>query len=490
MTTQLVGSGVQAARLEYRNVIRQYERIRDCLAGQDRIKDRTTVYLPRPNAADGSRENQERYKAYIERAIFYNVAQPTVSGMVGQIFAREPVAELPTRLDVLTQDAAGEGLTLTQLAKRACRHTLSYGRAGIWTDYPTGGAVSVAQVASGEVRPIVTVYDALNILNWREILVNGRKVLTMVVLREYYDDTTDEFSIRRKQQYRVLRIRDGVYTVQVYRDGVPTGGEIVPRNAAGRPFTRIPFTFVGSENNDSEIDVPPMAAIANLNIGHYRNSADYEESVFVVGQPTVFVSGLTEDWLTNQLDGVIRFGSRGGVPLPPDGRAELIQMQPNSAAFEAMDKKERQMVALGAKLVEQRTVQRTAFETGVETASETSVLQDVANNVSAAITFALRQAAEFTGDAPDTIEYSLNDEFDLAMMTPEERTQVIQSWLDGAISFGEMRANLRKSGTATLDEDEARRLIDQEADERARRAQEAAAAATPDDDATDDADDE
>lgn len=475
----ILGTGVQAPRREYRDMLLQYQRISDCEMGQDQIKKRTTRYLPAPNASDESIENQNRYKAYLERALFYNVTQPTISGMVGQIFARDPVAELPTNLDVLMQDASGEGLTLTQLAKRAARYTLGYGRAGVLSDYPeidTGESVSVQQVEAGEVRPIITIYNAIDIINWREIIVQGRKILRLVVLREKYDDDSDEFAISTKDQYRVLRITEGVYTVQVYRDGVPVSDPVVPRGSNGQPFTRIPFTFIGSENNDSDIDVPPMGAIANINVAHYRNSADYEESTFVVGQPTLVVSGLTEDWLQNQLKGVVSFGSRGGLALPEGANAQLIQMEPNSAAFEAMEKKERQMVALGAKLVEQRSVQRTAFETGVETASETSILQDVANNVSAAIKFALEQSAAFTGDSPNEIQFDLNDEFDLAMMTAQEREQVIKSWADGAITFSEMRANLRKSGTATLPDDEARAEIDSELDDRARRAAEAAQA--------------
>lgn len=465
-----LGTGVQSGRKEYRRMLRQWERIDDCLMGQDRIKERTVRYLPQPNAGDAvaNVQNDTRYQAYLNRAIFYNVSLSTVSGMVGQIFAREPVSELPTRLDVLTQDAAGEGLTLMQLAKRACRYTLAFGRAGILADFPeTDNGVSEAQIETGEVRPIVTVYEALNIINWREIIVRGRKVLTLVVLREEYDDNRSEFAIDTKYQYRVLRLRDGVYTVQVYRDGVPTSEEVIPTDSAGEVIRRIPFTFIGSENNDSDIDVPPMGAIANLNIGHYRNSADYEESTFVVGQPTLAVSGLTEDWLKNQLDGVINFGSRGGLALPANASAELLQMQPNSAAFEAMEKKERQMVALGAKLVEQRNVQRTAFETGVETASETSTLQDVANNVSAAIKFALTRAAEFTGDTSSEIIYDLNDEFDIALMSSQDREQVIRSWSeDNAITFSEMRAVLRKSGVATLPDDEARTQITAEMRER------------------------
>ena len=59
-----------------------------------------------------------------------------------------------------------------------------------------------------------------------------------------------------------------------------------------------------------------MYDLAVLNIAHYRNSADYEESCFVTGQPTVWASGLTEAWVEDVLKGELRLGSFGGIPLP------------------------------------------------------------------------------------------------------------------------------------------------------------------------------
>ncbi|MDP0908071.1 hypothetical protein Q6322_30065, partial [Klebsiella pneumoniae] len=49
-------------------------------------------------------------------------------------------------------------------------------------------------------------------------------------------------------------------------------------------WDEIPFTFVGAQNNDPSIDESPLAALVEINLGHYRNSADYEDSVFLCGQ--------------------------------------------------------------------------------------------------------------------------------------------------------------------------------------------------------------
>lgn len=456
--------GAATERKELRDRKADYQLIADCADGERAVKKRSTIHLPMPNADDQSEANLARYEAYKRRAVFYNVTQRTLSGLVGEVFVRDPVAEMPTSLDIVAEDADGSGLTLTQLAKRATRLTLANGRAGVLADYPqTEEGVTRADLESGLVQPTITVYGPLQVINWRTSKTKAKTYLTLVVLKERYDADDDGFAVTQKDQFRVLRLRDGVYTTQLYRENVPFTEELTPTDADGKTFDYIPFTFIGSENNDAEIDHPPLYDLASLNVAHYRNSADYEEGVYMVGQPTPVFSGLTEEWVKNVMDGTVRLGSRGGVMLPEGGSADLLQMQANTAAFEAMEHKEKQMVTLGAKLVEQKSVQRTATEADIDNANETSILSDVAKNVSAAIKFALEVCARFEGEPNATIVYELNTDYRIARMTPQERAQLISEWQQGALTFSEMRAGLRKSGVATLDDDEAREEIEAEA---------------------------
>ena len=115
-------------------------------------------------------------------------------------------------------------------------------------------------------------------------------MLVMVVLAEDYRITDDEFDHDMDTQYRVLRLREDGYSQQIYRDEEPYTEEFYPRKADGTVWSQIPCIFVGSKNNDSTIDDAPLSDIADVNIAHYRNSADYEESCFLAGQPTLFIN--------------------------------------------------------------------------------------------------------------------------------------------------------------------------------------------------------
>lgn len=461
-------ANVRFNRKELLEAKKRYNVIRDCLGGEIVIKAQGTKYLPMPIADSDDAVNSKRYAAYLLRAVFYNVTKRTLDGLSGQIFIRDPIVELPPLLQLIAKDADGGGVNLTQLAKEATKYALGYGRTGIFVDYPVSDSPATrAQLESGELRPTLCIYDPSHIINWRTIVRGAREILSLVVLEEDVTIDVDGFETKLRKQWRVLRLLNDVYTVEIYRDdkGVGQASRVtttVPRDSAGNVFDEIPFSFIGATNNDPSVDEAPLYDIAALNIAHYRNSADYEESAFMVGQPTPVFSGLTQDWVETVIKGKVMLGSRGSVSLPEGGSAMLLQASPNSMPFEAMEHKEKQMVALGARLVEKRSVTRTATEINQDAATESSVLASAARNVAAAFSAALVFAGRFIGEATDSVRFELNTDFDISAMTPEQRRQLMEEWQMGAITFEEMRTSLRKSGIVYKDDVEARDLIEDE----------------------------
>jgi hypothetical protein len=433
--------------------LRAYELIRDCIDGEQTVKSRRTKYLPQPNASDTSVENSERYNSYLLRATFYGATKRTLDGLAGQIFAREPQYTIPPELEPLIKNVDGSGITLTQLAKKAVRDIISLGRGGLFTDYPAvTEPVTIAQALAGDIRPTIEFYRAEDIINWRTATRGATTVLALVVLREFYYTVDNEFEETQNVLYRVLRLNaEGNYTVQLYFNNANsfTAGEVItPKKADGNPLNTIPFTFIGAINNDTEVDQPPLYDIASLNIAHYRNSADYEDSCFFVGQPTPVFSGLTESWVKDVLKNKVLLGSRAAIPLPEGGNAFLLQANPNSMPKEAMDKKEKQMIALGAKLIEGKSVEVTATEAVIEKIANNSILADITDNTSNAFQTSLEYAAEYAGADKSKIKFGLNKDFIFASMTSEERRQLIAEWQAGAILKEEMREGLRRAGTA------------------------------------------
>lgn len=459
---------VAYVRDNIRCLMPQYELIADCLMGEQQIKKRKEKYLPVPGGEDYRKDDKvaKRYDAYITRAVFYNVAQRTLAGLTGQVFLRDPKRETPPQLDPLVDDATGSGVTLDQLAQAALNLNLPFGRAGLFIDYPdTGGAaLSVADAESGKFRPTFQVVSPLKLINYRVTGDGAQKKLTLVVFAEEYTEKDDGFETLTKTRWVALRLIEGVYVKEIYANKMGTTPVVryFPKDSTGKQLDYIPFVFIGAQNNDPEPDLPPMYDLCSLNIAHYRNSADYEENVYFIGQPTPWFSNLTEEWVKNVMGGKVMLGARGGIMLPENGAAGILQVEPNTLAKEAMDAKEHQMLALGAKLIEGGQTERTATEANIDNTAESSVLATATKNVAAAFEWALGVAARFAG-APDTgIVYKLNTEFDLVSLTPEQRKQTLSEWQAGAVTFTEMRENLRRAGVATMPDDEAKAMIEEE----------------------------
>jgi hypothetical protein len=457
-------------KAEYELHLPRWELVDDCDNGQQAVKAKGDIYLRKPNKADNSSENQARFKEYLKGAIFSNYTQKTTTGLVGEIFKKAPVKELPTEFDPIIEDIDGAGVSLEQQAKETVRRVLKFARAGLLTDHPTvEGQISRADQQSGRIRPTITSFDARNIINWRVERVGSESKLTLIVIeyQKAFVDPEDEFSETLETQWLQLELINGVYSQTIWeRDDDSTkteksfrivDGPNFPRKGNGNLWDEIPFTFVGSSNNDETIDLAAIYDLAVLNIGHYRNSADWEESSFQVGQPTLSISGLTQQWVTDLYPDGFTFGSRASLMLPEGASAQLLQAAPNSMPFEGMQHKERQMVAIGARIVQETGVARTATEAGFERTSETSQLSQVAQNVSSAYQKALNWAWQFldrSGSTNSDIKYQLNDDFEIAKLDPQVLQGVIAAWMSGAISQEEMRTKLAKMNLASEDFEE------------------------------------
>jgi len=492
-------SKVAFTRQEILKKLPIYKVIDDCL--DQLVKEKGETYLPKPNPNDKSNDNTARYDAYLRRAVFYDVTSRTLNGLVGQAYSNDPEIKVPDLLKPLLKDANGRNVTLLQSSKEATEFVVSKGRCGLFIDYPkTAGPATRQQLIDGSISPTINIYSPGNVINWDVKKVGSKHILSLVVLLEIVQiRSADGFELRDQTQYRVLRLDEGgnyiqeLYTPDPVPTGTPTPAQGNPAldkggfasmgasgaasdgfsvspdatfnvtDSTGAPFKVIPFTFIGAVNNDPGVDAAPLFNLAELNIGHYRNSADYEESCFIVGQPTYVVSGLTSDWLKNQLKGVINVGSRGGLPLPVGADAKILQPEPNTMPKEAMEHKEKQMVAIGAKLVENDKVQQTATAANIENTSETSILATACNNVSAAYTFALEIASQMVGATftEETLIFKLNTDFAINRMSAQERTQLIAEWTGRAITFSEMRQKLRESAIATLDDKAAQAELDE-----------------------------
>jgi len=218
--------------------------------------------------------------------------------------------------------------------------------------------------------------------------------------------------------------------------------------AGGTPFDHIPLYIIGSENNLPDIDDAPLYDLSVLNIAHYRNNADLEEAGFITGQPTLHmnIGDTSPDVFAEQNPNGVQLGSRTGI-ITQGGSVELVQPEERNLLVQLKEAKEKEMVGIGARLIQRGGPGETAEAARINASAESSTLDQVVNNLSYALTGALMDAARFEGFGPEVVEeirYDLNTDFWETSLDAQQLMALIQLGDVGVISRSIQRDSIRK----------------------------------------------
>jgi hypothetical protein len=436
---------INSEHTEHYRYKKQVELVRDCIAGDAEIKRKTTRYLPE---FEFEKEDSSRYQTYVQKAVFDNITGRTLAGFSGSIFRKQPENDIPTELEYLLENANGEGLGLAELEQFSCEETMTAGTIGFLVEYPMIDLqidAETEQILNPQAHLKPYVFES--VINYKTSVINGKTVLSQVVLHEKRDVEITEFETDYEDIYRVLRLdENGYYNQQVYDDShKPITEPIYPRKVGQELFDYIPFVFIGASNNLFKFDKPMLYDIAVLNIAHFVNSADYEENLFMHGQLTIGISTSLDNQAYKEAnpDGLM-WGARSATFLGENGNFVTASVPENNGLEKAMQRKEERMVAIGAKLIMQNADNETAEAARIRNSSETSNLTTIVNNNTAGFKKLLTYCTDFMGGNPDAIEIQLNKEFYPETMTAQEAAVMMQLVDRGTISEADMRSKLRK----------------------------------------------
>ena len=423
--------GIKSTHPAYDLAAPRWKKNRDVCIGSDAVKrlpvDNQRCYLPDDNLGKAAPEADPtkytgRYARLVARAFFMPFAQHTRNGLIGMVYSKPPTIELPSGLDYIIENADGAGQSLEQLGKRLVSDGIEVGRAGLIADYPNHGIANPSRHQLEGIRPSIQFYNAESIQDWDTETFSGVTVLTFVKLREIYTERSqDGWSLGiAKNRYRVLRLRNGIYTQELLDDSATV---ITPEFSPlqnGSEMDHIPFFFVGSENNKPDADGAPISGIVDCNISHYQNSADLEQNVHIhAGSTLVITTETTPDQFTKANPQGVTIGANEGLNLGKSGSAELLQLQSDSASSQLMEAKERQAEALGAVYATNSDAKNVTAEAArINAAQSTSTLTTLVGNISEAVQAALIECARFQG-LSDVIEFALNQDFHAETLDPQ-----------------------------------------------------------------------
>jgi hypothetical protein len=422
---------------EYEFYIIEWEKIRDVMAGSRLVKGRGRRYLP-----ELYEQEEQDYKNYVDRALFFNATRRTRDAVVGLLLRKTPQITMPDELQKFTKDLNLAGATLNDYLRTVAEDMVGVSRGGTFIDW-----------SEKESRPYLAYYQAEDIIDWEESRVEGKMMLTQLTLRESRWERNENQATTGHQYVQIFRtytLKDGVVTAVEKKsidNAAPEEKQIDPKRR-GRGLTFIPFVFHGPKGNVAEVHPPAMSDIADINISHYRSSADLEQGRHICGLPTPWAAGFepttklilgaTHAWVTENAQAQAGFVEFTGQGL--------------TALENALKEKQEQMAALGARMLEIKSADAEAFETvQLRSNAEQASLVAFSEAISATVTRALQIFAWWQGTADaaletfeETVVIVLSTDFVAQKLSPQALTALVAAWQANAISTETFYYNLEQ----------------------------------------------
>lgn len=362
----------------YREMAPAWRTMDDVCLGTRRLVEQARIYLPQYPA-----ETSKSYRNRLSMAILFGVLDRTLAALVGLVFRKEPTlgSDVPALIggeDGWAENIDQCGTHWTVWAREVFALALKHGHAGIYVDMPPRLPSGSSRSAAAGRRPYASIYEACQIINWRDEVVDGYEYLDLVVLKEARSVAEGDFGERESVCYRVLR--PGSW--ELFEERTVDGKTVYSRIADGESsLSYIPFHPVYAGKTGFLTSRPPLLEIADLSIVHMRKYSDLSVYLNMCRPIHVFKR-------VDRSKKVQEMSAHGYMDLGVNESAEILEATgaPLKIAREDLAQLEEWMDRLGSAVVAKKTgPAKTATEELFDRVREDSDLAVAARSLKDAI---------------------------------------------------------------------------------------------------------
>lgn len=379
-----------------------------------------------------SEQTDTEYGAYKSRSPVMMFMQRAGFAMTGMVGRKDSYIEGAETIQPLLDSVDSRENNYEVYQSNLVLRFLYTGRAATLTDMPAiNGLMTKLEAEETGVRPRFIYYNEMNLINWREKMVNNVMTLVLVVLREEVDSVDDEFNWKVEYRYRVLDlVGDGYYRQRIFNDDgseVP-GSQIFPKEN-GQFMRKIPIEIHGGVSPIT----PPLNSICDLNLCHYQLGADEIYGLRMAALPTPYFFGAdpTDDDFPSYVGPGRVIGSS-----ETDCRTGFREF--TGAGMEAvarkMQKFEDQIAMLSVQMATDR-LNSSATGSAIDYANATATLAGVVTMLNHELNTSLKTLARWSGNDPELVNLSMNKDFMPAGMDANTLLALLKMYLSGTITY-------------------------------------------------------
>jgi len=391
---------------DYDKNTRAWQRVRDCMDGEDVIKSKQETYLPRPAGMSG--EYADAYESYIERAHFPLIVSYALSGALGVVITKMPEFNVPKELEYIIKTATKDGRSIQQLFLDTLIEVFQTGRVPLLVDI----------VDENQFRFVP--YKAEEFINWKSATgesVESENNLILATMEESWPDGDDIFSHDTNNVYRALTLNESdEYTSFIYGEDNDQYQEFTKTpNFMGKTYNKIPLFLAGSINNSFDMQPIPLVSVANCSIQIYRKEADLANSEFLSCNPTLVLVGASND------DGIPNVVGSSVMMVIPNESARVFYTETDTAALshvsDHIESLYEEAIRHGVAILDARKGVEAAEALRIRQATQSASIYSIYLSAVNALQQGLKAMCEWAGydaeqvviDAPTSLTYGIPD---------------------------------------------------------------------------------
>ena len=380
------------------------------------------TYLPQQ-----PKEDDEDYAYRLATSTLFPAFMRTCGVMAGKPFSKElTLNKVPAAVEQLLSDIDGQGRSLHAFASDVFADCgIEFGFGGILVDFTKTeeDVKTVADEKRAGLRPYWVHIKKDQILGYKAENRGGTMVLTQLRIAEQREVDDGEF---------------GVSYVDVVRVYYPGRWELYQIATDGKSWVIvdeglmsigvIPFVPLYGVRLGFMEGVSPLLDLADLNIKHWQQQSDQDDSTRFARKRMVAFTGITSaDEMT--------VASNYAIQLPPNADVKVVQGSAESVTVgrTELTALEQQMIQTGAELLVALPGQRTATEASNDAEANKSMLQSIVENFEDALDAALQLTADWLG-AGEGGTVSLFKDFAAATLTDASAQLVLSMNMQGLIT--------------------------------------------------------
>lgn len=354
-------------------------------------------------------EPEEAYKGRVRRSSYPSFFKDGISAFAG-VLSRYELRGAPKTLLDAQADINGEGDSLKAWGMVADSLVMRDNGCLLMVDMPQGSAESrAAEIAEGR-RPVFSIAERCNVLNWKLAKVGRKNVPIAVTVLEWHEIDDGEYGTKIEPRYRVmrggewqlLRIRGGEKGSKESGEGTVEmieEGQFIGSN--GQPLQYPPVIWYGPPRDGFGDGAPMLLSLANLTLDWFREYSDLKELLHRCALPVTVLKD------AGRVEGTpLTLGPNSLVEIK-DPNGSLTFAEPTGSSLD----KHLQHLAEIEKLIDRSTLsflfsnssggQRTATQAELESAQLQASITSLAEAKSSCWQSLFELWGIFTGDMPE-----------------------------------------------------------------------------------------